>query len=167
MAAAFQKTKYDKSRVPNHSWHSPALGRRQARELGPTPQTKAGQQEGALPHFKGCQIQVKPYLWQLGESGWLKAAHLVVPAGQSWEPPLAPAQVPVQPSWTEATWFPCAAWFCTLGHSSAWHAVGTVPQLEEHSRNLVIIFLLEPALQLCHSSSFPVTLVALLRLIMQ
>lgn len=166
MAAAFQKTKYDKFNVPNHSWqHQPLENTGQGTGANSTNKSWPAR-VSTLPNFKGCQIQVKPYLWHLGEGGWLNAPHLVVPAGQSRS--CDPAPTPA-----------CAAqlhWghlipLCTLvlhtGTQLGMTRVGTVPQLEEHSRNPVIIFLLEPALQLCHSSSFPVTLVAFLRLMMQ
>lgn len=147
----------------------PSPWRRQARELGPTPQTKAGQQEGAPSHTLkgvGSKWSLTSGIWErVGDLMQLILWFLLARAGAVTQPLLLPRCL-CSPAGLRPL-DPLCSWLCSLWDTAQHVSVGTMPQLEEHSRNSVMILLLEPALQLCHSSSFPVTSVALLRLIMQ
>lgn len=78
MATAFlKKSKVWQLQYCKFQLSPPSTWRREAREWGPAPEAKAGQQEVAHGYTKKCYIKVKPSLWPLGKGGWPSAAYLM------------------------------------------------------------------------------------------
>lgn len=106
-AAAFQKTKYDKSNVPNYSCHHPALGEDRPGNWGQLHKQKLASKRA---HTSTLERVLDPSealplaFGRVGDLMQLIEWCLLAKAGA--EPAPAPAEVPVQPSWTEATWSP-------------------------------------------------------------